>query len=127
VVVSIKEPNERKCGMKNSVVLGCGIMLAAVVIGCGSSSPDATVKDMISLMNEEAGLMESKADKAKLDAVKARGESLKKKWDSFSKEQQEAAMAKHKEEFAKAFARALAAQGGFKMPDFKDFKMPKLP
>lgn len=110
--------------MKNSVVIGCGIMLAAVLVGCGGSGPDATVKDMISLMNEEAGLLEGKADKAKLDAVKARGEALKKKMDGFSKEQIASAMEKNKDEFMKATARLMkASMGGL----FDKFKMPKLP
>jgi hypothetical protein len=115
--------------MKKSVVSGCGIMLAALVIGCGSSGPDATVKEMISVMNEEASLLESKADKAKVDAVKARAEALKKKMDGFSKEQLASAMEKNKDEYLKAGARLMKASLGgifdkFKMPDLKDFKMP---
>ena len=117
--------------MKKSVVCGCGIMLAALVIGCGSSGPDATVKEMISVINEQASLMESKADKSKIEAVKARADALKKKLDGFSKEEVTAAMDKNKEELMKASMRVLKASGlgdlfdKFKMPDFKDIKVPK--
>jgi hypothetical protein len=104
-------------------------MLGALVIGCGgSSSPDGTMKEMIALMNEEASLWESKADKSKLDELKSRGEALKKRWDSFSKEQQEAAKAKYKDEVVQAAARMMKAKMGdlFKgLPNPKDFKLPK--
>jgi hypothetical protein len=116
--------------MRNSVVIGCGIMLTAVLVGCGSSGPDATVKDMISAMNEQASLMESKADKSKIEAAVAHVESLKKKLDGFSKEQVATAIANHKEELAKAQLRVVSAMGLgdlFKGFNPKDFKMPKLP
>src|SRR5260370_6715964 len=127
VVVSIMESIERKCGMKKSVVIGCGIMLAAVVIGCGSSGPDATVREMISVMNEQASLLEAKADKAKIDAVNARGEALKKKLDAFPKAQIASAMEKNKEELTKATARLLKASIGGLSGKIKDFKLTDFP
>jgi hypothetical protein len=116
--------------MRKSIVCGCGIMLAALVIGCGSSGPDATVKDMISAINDQASLMESKADKSKIEAAKARTDALKKKLDGFSKEEVTAAMDKNKEELMKASMRVLKASGlgdffdKLKMPDFKGFPKP---
>ena len=114
--------------MKKSVVIGCGIMLAALLVGCGSSGPDATMKEMINLMNEQAALMEGKADKSKIDALEAKGKELKKKFDSFTKEQQEAAKEKYKDEALKATQRIMKAAGlGDIFEKFKGIKMPKIP
>jgi hypothetical protein len=55
---------EGECSMRKSIVCGCGIMVAAVVIGCGSSSsPEAVIKEQLSIMDQMAGIMEKVTDK----------------------------------------------------------------
>lgn len=116
--------------MHKAKVLGCGMLAAALIVGCsGGSSDDATMKESISMMNEMAALMESAKDEksakeleGKMKAFKERGEALKKKIDEFPKERLEALTKKYEAEGKAARQRLMnAMMGGMKM----NFKMPK--
>jgi uncharacterized protein YcfL len=62
--------------MKKPVFIGCGIMLAAVLVGCGSSGPDAIAKEQISLLDQMTAIMEKVTDKKSLDEANTKIKEL---------------------------------------------------
>ncbi len=102
--------------MNKAVVIGCGILAAAILVGCGGGGDDAVMKDSIALMNEMSAILEKATDaesaKKALEEVKkmeSRGNELKKKIDAMSKEQKDALEKKYKAEGEAAANRLLKA------------------
>jgi hypothetical protein len=110
--------------MRKSMILGTGLfvaalLLAALAIGWGDSSDDATMKESISTMNELAALLESVKDEnsakeieGKRKALKERGLALAKKIGAMPKERREALNKKYEVEGNAATARLRKAMKG---------------
>lgn len=104
-------------------VAGGGLMLVALVVGCGgASSDDALVKDFIQTMDEMAGIMEKVTDaksmneaKSKLNQVKAKSEELSKKLDAIPKERSKALEEKYKGQIENCKNRLMKAMMGAAM------------
>ena len=91
--------------MRKSIVCGCGIMLAALVIGCGSSGPDALMKEQLGLLDQMTSIMDKVTDKKSFDEAQVkikelleRGKDIEKKAKGFSAEQLKAVEEKYKPE-----------------------------
>ncbi len=100
----------------------------ALVVGCGGSSEDAVMKEMLSLANQEAAIWEKgppdEAATKELASIKEKGEALGKKVESWPKEKQIEMMKKYADELKAVTLRTIKAKMGGKLPDFKmpDFK-----
>ncbi|MCC6420789.1 MAG: hypothetical protein IT429_21345 [Gemmataceae bacterium] len=121
--------------MNRAVVLGSGILLMTLLVGCGASGDDAIMKEQIGIMNEMATLMEKAAgnpEEAKkiqpeVEKLKQRGEEIEKKTKDWSKEKKEAMAKKYEGELKAAGERMAKAMmggmlkglGGKGMPEIK--------
>ncbi len=111
--------------MNKATVFGSAILLMALAVGCGSSSPeDAVMKDMVSTANRMADILDKgTADEATVKEFKEldkKGDELKKKFDSWPKAKQEEMMKKYKSEMEAAGKRAEEAMK--KHPNVAAFK-----
>jgi hypothetical protein len=98
--------------MRKPMLFGLGLLLAAVVVGCGSSPDDAVMKEQLSLMNEMAAIFENAKDPAslkiaqeKLVTFSKKANDLKEKVKDWSEDKKKAMEAKYKTEFDAAKAR----------------------
>jgi len=80
--------------MRHAILVGMGLLTAAVVIGCSNTSPEENiVKESISLMNEMAGVLESVKDektakkaKSMMKALEVKGNELNEKMAAIPKD-----------------------------------------
>ena len=100
--------------MRESIVCGCGIMVAALVIGCGSrSSAEAVIKEQLSIQAQMTGIMEKVTDKqtyeearVKINELSKRSKDLEK---GFTEDQLKLAAEKFKRESEASFKKYEAA------------------
>src|SRR5262245_7801200 len=108
--------------MNRAVIAGTGLLLTAVVIGCGGPAEDQTMKEMINLTNQMADLMEKGAkDEATMKELKridARGKELKKTVDSWPEAKRVEMEKKYDSEMKAAATRVLKAMGAGGIPGF---------
>ncbi|HMF17239.1 MAG TPA: hypothetical protein VKE98_08540 [Gemmataceae bacterium] len=123
--------------MRKSIVCGCGIMLAALVIGCGSSGPEAVIKEQLSIMDQMTSIMQKVTDKksfdeagVKIKELTERAKELEKKAKGFTADQMKGLEEKYKpqlEASAKKFAEASMNAMTKALGGLKDFKLPNFP
>src|SRR5262249_17917144 len=106
--------------MRKPVAIGCGLLLAAALVGCGSSD-DTILKEKIGIMNEMSAILEKVKDEAsakegegKMDDLQKKADDIKAKVKDWSKEKQEEMKKKYESElkaagerFTKAFSSAM--------------------
>jgi hypothetical protein len=105
--------------MNKSVVFGSGILVVALVVGCGGSSDDAIMKEQIDLMNQMASVMEKVTDadsmksaEAEIKTLKEKGDALNKKTKDWSEDKKKKMLEKYKGEIQSAterFGKAMIA------------------
>jgi hypothetical protein len=98
--------------------VGCGVLCAALIIGCGGSSEDAVMKEQLKIMDDMIALMQKNKDLTKLKddpdykKLEARGKELEKTMNSWPKEKQEEMKKKYEKEMTDRVAKLLG--GAFK-------------
>lgn len=117
--------------MRLSALFGCGIMMMALIVGCGGSS-DEPMKESINIMNEMSVILESVKDEKsakevepKIAALKTRMEAVDKKIKEMPKDKLEAMSKKYEAEgkaaaermFKATMKAAMSGLGGM-MPKF---------
>jgi len=95
---------------------GCGIMVAALVIGCGSSSspsPEAVIKEQLSIQAQMTGIMEKVTGKKSFEEAQVKVKELAKRSNDlargFTEDQLERAAEKLKRESEASFKKYEAA------------------
>ena len=106
--------------MKTAIVVGCSFLLVAGSVGCGRSSADALVKDLLTAMDDQVTIGENarkgRIDLDKLEKTGLRIVSLNEKLAAMPKAEVDAAKEKYKDDFAKLAERKKAL----------DFSIPKV-
>lgn len=103
--------------MNKATLFGSGVLVMALVVGCGSgSAEDKVMKQQVDLINEMSSVLEgvkdeasAKAAQAKYAELKAKEVDLEKQTTNWSKEKKEEMLKKHKDELAKAATRFIQA------------------
>jgi hypothetical protein len=123
--------------MRKPVLTGCGLLMAALIVGCGSSD-DAIVKEQISLMNEMTAVFEKVTDAAsfkdaekQIQNLKKRAEEIEAKTKSWSEDKKKTVAQKYEKELKASaekmagamMAAAMKATGG----GLDKLKLPPLP
>src|SRR5262245_44784470 len=118
----------KEAPMSKPMIIGCGLLLVAVLIGCGGSSDDPIAKEHIALLNEMAGIYENVTDLASFTDALAKVQRLDRKardleaktkdWSEEKKNKYQSEIETAKERLQKALKAAARKLG-------KDFKIPK--
>ena len=91
-----------------ATVIGSGILLMALVVGCSSSPEDAVMKEMIATMNQAADLLE-KGDMEGFKKLEPKMKELGEKAEKWSKDKKDEMEKKYKSEAEAAQKRMMAA------------------
>ncbi len=96
--------------MRKRLVLGCLLLAACGISGCGSS-PDSLIQEQIKDMNQLAEALETKASQDKINELKKKMEETSKKLEDLklSDDEKKKLMEKHMDEFTKASTRLVKA------------------
>lgn len=123
--------------MRMPVIMGCGLLLAAVLVGCGSSSEDAVAKERIAVLDQMSGILEKVTDaksfkdaEAQMAKLKTKAEDLAAKSNKWSESTKKAMETKYKAQIEASMERmqkammtaSTKALGG----GFPDLKLPVL-